>query len=402
MRFKRIALKLAFLLLLTGTAGNAFCAVPENPDEDFVIASVMIASPGEELYSKLGHAFLRMQCPSHGMDFCFTYESEDAANKVMSFLSGKLRMGMQGIRTEKFLQHYLEEGRGVTQYDLRLPVSVKQNMWRILDGLVAEGMDLPYDYMERGCAYSVFRVICEALGERRMTISDWPADFDMTRREIVCSRLDDSPWTRLFLNIITNGPIDDHVAYTEKTITPEMLVLALQNTTVDGQPLISEGQTVAEAVGAPSEAGWLSPLRLSVMLLVLTAGCIAFGKNWMLYPLLGLQTLLGIFVCYLLFFSSLCATEWSWLVIPFNPLPLVFWKWRGSWELPWAIVIAGWCLCITLGGSYLMDPPIVLLALAFALSLAGDGFCRRGVSLRGRLEKLIEKRNTEKTNFKPV
>lgn len=362
-------IRLAFLLLFSGATGNAFCNVPEAPDDNFVIASVMIAGPGDELYSRLGHAFLRMQCPSHGMDFCFTYESEDAARKVASFLSGNLKMGMQGIRTDEFLQHYRDEGRSVEQYDLQLPVAVKQNMWRILDGLVDEGMYLPYDYMERGCAYSVFNVIRESLGDSRMEFGSWPEDFTMTRREIVCSRLDDSPWTRLFLNIITNGPIDDDVAFTEKTITPEMLVKALENATLDGHPVLAAGRPVFEATHVPDGAHWLSPMALAVVLLVLTVVCMVMGKQWMLYPMLSLQTFLGLFVCYLLFFSSLCATEWSWLVIPFNPLPLFLWKWRRYWAFPYATVIVVWCAAITFGGSYLMDGPLIVLAFTFALSL---------------------------------
>lgn len=390
-----------FLLLLIGATGKAYCSVPENPDEDFVIASVMIASPGEELYSKLGHAFLRMQCPSHGMDFCFTYESEDAARKVLSFLSGNLKMGMQGIKTPEFLQHYSEEGRGVTEYELKLPIAVKQNLWRILDNHVAEGMYLPYDYMERGCAYSVFNCIREALGEKEIQIADWPSDFDMTRREIVCSRLDTSPWTRLFLNVITNGPIDDDVPNTEKTITPETLVLALKNASVDDRPLLSEGREIMVEKAGVDEAAWLSPLKVAWLLLVLTLVGFIAGGNWMTYVMLSIQTLLGLFVCYLLFCSSLCATESSWLAIPFNPLPLLLWKWRKYWELPLAALLTAWCLLITFGGAYLMDPPLVLLAFTFSLSLVFDHLSRRGirVDLKTLFSKLIL---VKSTNLKSI
>lgn len=389
-------------LLLQGATGKAYGNVPENPDEDFVIASVMTASPGEELYSKLGHAFLRMQCPSHGMDFCFTYESEDAARKVMSFLSGNLKMGMQGIRTEEFLKHYKEEGRGVTQYDLRLPIAVKQNMWRILDNLVDEGMDLPYDYMERGCAYSVFSVINQALGEKSLQVDRWPSEFSMTRREIVCSRLEKDPWTKLFLNIITNGPIDEEVAYTEKTITPETLIMALENATVDHRPVLAEGKEVFAAAGNLSAEPWFTPMKAVVMLLALTIICFALRQSWMAYVMLGIQTVMGLFVCYLLFFSSLCATEWSWLVIPFNPVPAIFWKWRRLWEIPVAAILLIWCLAITFGGDYLMDPPLILLAFAIALAYAGDAAGRHEKVMRWKpLNYLRLTLNNQFTNLKP-
>lgn len=389
------------LLLLLGATGEALCATTaQEPDENFVIASVMIASPGEELYSKLGHAFLRMQCPSHDMDFCFTYESEDAEQKVFSFLSGKLRMGMQGVKTSEFLKHYAESGRRVTQYDLNLPIKVKQNLWRILDGKVDEGMELPYDYMERGCAYSVFKVIEEALGNRRMQIANWPEDMTMTRREIVCSRLDDSPWTRLFLNIITNGEIDDDVAYNEKTITPETLILTLQNASVDGKPLIAGEKEMLPQKAVLSGRPWFTPMKFAILLLVLTLAGAILGNRAMLYVMLAIQTLLGIFVSYLLFFSTLCATESTWLIIPFNPLPIIFWKWRRYWMLPYAAVLLVWVLAISFGGRYLMDPPLIVLALSFATALAADS--GRGIRMRERLKEKLTRNYNSNSNIKSL
>lgn len=386
-------------LLLTGAIGTAYAQVPENPDEDFVIASVMTASPGDELYSKLGHAFIRMRCPSHAMDFCFTYESEDATDKVMSFLSGNLKMGMMGIPTGEFLKHYEDEGREVKEYELNLPVAVKQNMWRILDRYVAEGTNLPYDYMKRGCAYSVYKVIQEASERGKLSFGTWPSDFEMTRRELVCSQLDESPWTRLFLNIITNGPIDDEVSPQEKIITPKHLVQALQGAKYDGHPLLKgEPATVLPQVAPEEKAAWLSPMKLVSLIVILTLVCLVAGKVWMLYFLLALQTILGVFVVYLLLFSSLCATEWSWLVIPFNPLPLLCWRWRRQWEIPYAAVLLVWVVTITFGGRYLMDAPLILLALSLCLAYTGDELRRRQIFIKTGWERfkliLLKKQRT--------
>lgn len=393
---KALVKYMAVLTLLLGVAsGPSYAGVPVNPDENFVIASVMIASPGDELYSKLGHAFLRMQCPSHKMDFCFTYESEDAAQKVFSFLSGTLKMGMQGIPTKEFLKHYAEEGRRVSQYTLNLPVSVKQNMWRILDRYVAEGMELPYDYMERGCAYSVYRVIREAGEDRHFTFGIWPDDFSLTRREIVCSQLDDAPWTRLFLNIITNGPIDDEVSYDEKVITPKSLIQVLEITKVDGKPLVGENPVEILPLKSQKEGGApVTPLLVAFVLFIVTLTCGLMMKNSIMLPLVILQSVLGVFVSYLIFLSTLCATEWSWLIIPYNPLPLVFWKWRRFWELPYSILLAGWCFVIYFGGSYLMDPSLILFALTLSLSYFFDFIIRKGLTIPTFQHKL--------TNLKPI
>lgn len=379
-RMQRYVSIISLLLLLSVATGNAYALVPEQPDEDYVTASVMVTSPGDALYSKLGHAFFRMQCPTHNMDFCFTYESDDAVNKVAEFLSGNLKMGMMGIPTDEFLKSYQNEGREVTEYTLDLPIAVKQNLWRILDGYVDEGMMLPYDYMERGCAYSVFSMLNEASQPGSLTIASWPEDFWMSRRELVCSQLDDSPWTKLFLNIITNGPIDDNVSNDEKIITPLHLEQTLRLARYDGHPLVKgEGKKILSLTKEDSPSPWLTPMKLAAAILILTTICAAFGKPWMIYALLGLQTLLGLFVGYLLLISTLCATEWSWLIIPFNPLPLFFWKWRRYWESVYAGLLILWVALITFGGSYLMDPPLIILALSLGIAYFGDELRRRNL-----------------------
>lgn len=385
-------LLVSLLLLSWGVAGK--CAGAASPDENFVIASVMVAGPGEELYSRLGHAFLRMQCPDYGMDYCFTYESEDVSQKVLSFLGGGLRMGMMAQPTDEFLSHYALSGRSVTEYGLNLPVAVKQNLWRILDGKVEQGASLPYDYMERGCAYSTFNIVKEAMGIRPLAFGVWPDDFRMTRREVVCSRLDDAPWMRLFLNIITNGEIDDDVPYQEKTITPEFMLEAMKIASVDGHPLLAEGKEILpQTVGVP-ESPWLTPMKVALLLLVLTLIGALAANRLMLYVILCIQTVLGLFVCYLLFFSSLCATESSWLVIPFNPLPLLLWKWRRYWEIPAAGVLLVWGAAMALGGAYLTDPALIILDFCCAAAYIGDVMQRKGIT-RKILELTLKTKNSK-------
>ena len=64
---------------------------------DFVIASLLVADPGTVLYSVLGHACIRLQCPVFDLDYCFSYESEDVENRMLDFLAGKLMMGLFAV-----------------------------------------------------------------------------------------------------------------------------------------------------------------------------------------------------------------------------------------------------------------------------------------------------------------
>lgn len=394
--------RLIFVTLLLSVDGAvcAFAAPPVNPPEDFVKASVVVTGPGEKLYSCAGHAFFRMQCPSENMDFCFSFESENVSDRVLSFLAGNLKMGMTAIPTEEYISSYREEGREVTEYALHLPIAVKQRLWKVLDDQVDQGMELPYDYVERGCAISVLHLLEEALGDQRLETESWSPLFEKTRREIFSSQLDHAPWTLVALNILTNGSANMDVPWKEKAITPAALVELLQNSNLKGKPVLSTVPHNLVPETKHLSAGWFSPMLVAVILFIL---CVVFavkGSRVILFSLSLLQLLLGLLNVYLIFFSSLCATEWSWLIIPFNPLPAIFWKWRSHWEIPYAIIIAVWCVAMVCVPHSLTHPSLVLLALTTGFAFAADRLFPRGISLPALFGKDSTISNISK--FKPA
>lgn len=361
-------------MLLAMAGGTLGCGAlpPANPSEDFVKASVVVAGPGETLYSCAGHACFRMQCPSAGMDYCFSYESEDVAERVLSFLGGNLKMGMTAVPTADYIANYEKEGRSVAEYALDLPISVKQNLWRVLDEYVDQGMELPYDYIERGCAISIFHILKEAIGNRYLEIGDLPPVFDLSRREILTSELKDSPWTRLAINVLTNGSANDEVFQEEKAITPAVLIELLKNSRLSGRPLISAPPV--QKVRETKRGGkiWFTPTMAAWIVLLLTIVSAFAARRYMLRFLVMFQFLLGCVNIYLVFVSSLCATEWSWLLIPFNPLPALLWKWRGKWETSYGTVILVWSGAMLLIPHSLTDPALVLMALSTGISYMAD------------------------------
>ena len=112
--------------------------------DDFVKASILVATPSDVLYSCVGHASIRMQCPHYGLDVVYTYESESVENRVLSFFMGKLKMGMTAVPTERVLADYAKEGRGITEYVVNIPLEKRKQLWQYLDVKVEEGMNLPF------------------------------------------------------------------------------------------------------------------------------------------------------------------------------------------------------------------------------------------------------------------
>lgn len=371
MSIRRFILSIvAFAVMLPAVTLSAQSTLrPDDPNlpDDYVTVSILVAEPGGALYSLAGHVAIRMQCPYHGLDYVFSYESEDASKKVLSYLAGRLKMGLGAILPDDYLAPYAADGRGVKEYKVNMPLSARQNLWRILDGHLEEGMDLPYEYLERGCAQSTVRFLKEGLDTIPIIYSGFPEHFNLTRREITGRQLGRYPWTWTFMNLICNKPIDDACSREQKIIMPADFVEVMSRATVCGQPLLEAPVQVLESKTTPEPAG-ITPLHVSLVILLLTVLCGAFDRREMLYVLLVIQTLLGAVSTYLVFFSSLCCTEWSWLLIPFNLLPLIFWKWRRYWQVPFGAVCLIWALVISLLTHMVTDWPYIVLAVATGVS----------------------------------
>lgn len=332
-------------------------------DDNFIRASLVIASPGNVLYSCIGHAFIRMECPTHGLDYCFSYESEGVRQKVLKFLSGNLKMEMMAVPTDEFLSQYRNKGRSVMEYNLNLSIPQKQKLWELLDNSIEAGVNLPYDYMERGCAQSCLRIIEDAITPiDTLSFFSWPDYFFMTRRELVRRQMDDYPWNALFLYFLVGTEGDRNVSYKEKVVTPTDLLYVFQHASVNGKPMINgSGTELVAGSGDTTSNSILSPLGCCLILLASLLLCI--WRGWIVCEvvLLCFQFILGLFMCYLLFFSSLPCTDWNWLVVPFNPFPLLLWHWRRNWMFSYLVVLIVWLSCILLCPHRIVDRPLLIL-----------------------------------------
>src|SRR5574344_2701363 len=94
---------------------------------DFIHASILLMSEGDEIYSIMGHAALRLQCPSKKLDYCFTFEMNMDESSWIDFLTHSAKAGFAPTETTVFLKQYKESGRGVKQYKLNLSPKTKQN-----------------------------------------------------------------------------------------------------------------------------------------------------------------------------------------------------------------------------------------------------------------------------------
>ena len=381
----------AFLVAVSLSAAqpDGFNDGIDRTDPNFVTASLLVMSPGDELYSCAGHSCIRLECPKFNLDYCFSYESEQISDKIFTFFMGKLKMGMFAIPTEEYLKLGRESGRGVMQYRLNLPPDAKQRLWKILDERVAQGPYLPYDYLKRGCAQSALQVILEALHPYQLVVSQWPEKYKtLSRRELGDNATDNYPWQQVILYAICGTGLDSETSMFGKVVIPEDLLEVLRLATINGKPVIDKEGKELLPVKKQEVPPAFTPLMASG-LVVLFAVVNSFLKSTAMdVTFLAFQSVLGLFVSWLLIVSNLPATSWNWLIVPFNLLPLAFWKWRKKWALWFAGVLLLWEVGMIAYPHRLTDPAYLVLVAAYVLMYARLGWKWNCAAMKRRTTEL--------------
>ena len=338
--------------------------------EDFVTVSLMIADPGKEFYTVLGHACLRLQCPAFDLDYCYTYESEDITNRLWDFVLGKLRMGLFAIPTHEYCSYYSLSGRGVREYVLNLSPAEKIELWRVMDEHLAEGVTLEFDYYKRGCAITCVKFLKEALGQTRIQYAPSLYKYSPTARELGRKYTQKARWVLFCWGFIAGEEVSVPLRGDKQLLMPEDLVNAWQDATLHGKSLLSSEPNVIIA-GTPQRSdGWFTPLMAVLLLLVLAMANFFWKKPYWDWVMLAIQTMLGIVLIFLIYFSNLCCTSWNWLLIPFNPLPLIFWHWRRYWVWLYVGILLIWTLImisLALWGHIIVDWSHILLVVSWML-----------------------------------
>lgn len=389
-RIKSVILLLLVSLTIAGqemsvaerNAAQGFNDTIDRMAEDFVEAYVSIAEPGDYLYTTLGHAAYHLKCPSFNLDYYFTMEGENSKDAVLRFLAGDLKMGLQALTPEEYLPFYKEENRGVREWKLNLSPTRKQELWALLDKLIKDWSDLPYDYYHRCCAITIVNIMNELVGRENIHYAEpWPDKFKHTSREFIYYALrGHDEWTQFFICILAGDEVDKDIPNERKFIVPQDVVDAWQKATLDGRPLLSESYIDILPPGVRKPDSWWTPTHIAIILCILALLSI-ISERWKTYKginvlclvidyaILTIVTLIGLGLTYLLFISDLCCTDWNWLYIAFNPLPAIFWYWRRFWAQPYTILMIAWIIAMLCAPHLLALSSHILLILAFSLVL---------------------------------
>lgn len=342
---------------------------------DFVLVSLCVADPTDyrqDVLGTSGHAFLRLQCPTFGLDYCFSYEGENVNDNLYRYLSGKTKMGMFAVHTDEYLEDYRHWNRSVHEYRLALPPEAEQRLWEIMDNHLTQGIVLRQDLNKYGCAITVVRYVKKALETTPIVYAHDEEMERMTHREIGYRSLANHPWLRLFSMIMTDNKADKNLPIDEKLIIPADLAAVWQQATINGEPMATYLGDIVEGAPLKESKPWFTPILAAILIVLITLG-FAFTKNpYWDWILLVAQALGGCVLIFLWLVMREFGGSAYILMVLFNPLPLIFWCWHKYWALPYAIALLIGIIVLVCLPRMLIDPAILVLTLAYIVLFAKD------------------------------
>lgn len=330
----------------------------ETDSAHFVTASLLVVTPGPDIYSVFGHTALRMECPSKGLDYCFTFETEGGLAGYLRFFAGQSRAGFVPVPTKEFIAGYRREGRGMTQYELNLTPREKQELWRALDNDMLEGAHRKFNLIQNNCTSMSMLKVESVLDRESVEFGQMPAPMHYNNGNGVRWLSRRSPWAQFVFMTFLGSEADVHWPL-ENKLNPELIVPVLRHAVIRQSPDAADaapatGKSLATRPVLVGEAKTLLPMRsgyasttsltpnvvfggLLVLAAIAMAVCLATRHtlNAIHYPLFILHLLLSLFLLYVTLVSGLFGVHWNWLLIPFSPLPFIIWcAARHRWWYP--------------------------------------------------------------------
>lgn len=312
---------------------------PVLPDSsNFVTASLLVIDPGPRQVSAMGHSAIRLECPAHNLDYCFTLENNPKYS-TLAFILGKTPTHDIAVPTGEFLQEFVAEKRRVMQYELNLTLHEKQELWRAADIEFTNDGDRLFNYSYNGtdnCTSICLELIEQALIDEQIVVDEIPSILKEKNGAYLRYMARRSPWVQFTL-ITLGGTACDETWNMRNRMAPEVIVPLFSHSHFQGpqgcrpvltgknKELISAGSEIVPGPITPVVVfGGLLAIAVIISLLQFRHRASKMGRA-LDVGLVIFQTLLGIFLVVACCVGTIVGTHWNWYLIPFNPLLLIIW-----------------------------------------------------------------------------
>lgn len=320
---------LTLILLLS------FWNQPIRAQQDSIKISLLTCEPGTEIYALFGHTALRYENPAQGQDLVFNYGmfSFNTPNFIYRFVKGETDYELGVTPYAYFEGQYAMRGSSVYQQTLNLTMPEKMKLLRLLEeNYLPENRTYRYNYFYDNCTTRARDRFEECIDGEVV----YPAGKEgISFRDIVHQYTKGHEWDELGIDLCLGSEADLPIDARKQMFAPFYLLEAARGASIvkgdSVRPLVLEEIKVVEVESEVAEPGFpLSPLTCVFILIALTCllgwwqlkrGKVIWAWDLILF---GAQGLAGCVIAFLVLFSVHPTVGSNWLIILFNPIPLVY------------------------------------------------------------------------------
>lgn len=302
--------KILFFLLLFSSI--SFSQNPKlSPSTE---VSIFTCGRGDQLYSTFGHTALRIKDTENQLDVVYNYGTFDfrTENFYLKFVKGDLQYFMTATSVDDFIMEYQMDEREVIEQKLNLPLEQKQKLFEQLNAnLFSTEKYYTYKFIDKNCTTMVADKINGVFEKKLIEKVD---DKSITYRELLYPYFDDYFWYKLGINIIFGAKTD---AKAEKLFLPVELLNSLDQTKVDGKPLVSDKKVMVKGSEKSVSFSFFNSIFVVISVLLFI---VLINKRFMFLSYLFVCGILGIFLCLVGLYSQHQEVLWNYNALLFSPL----------------------------------------------------------------------------------
>ena len=301
---------------------------------DSVRISLLTCAPGSEIYALFGHSAIRYEDPARGEDWVFNYGmfSFKDPNFVMRFVKGETDYQLGVIPYRYFEAEYALRGSSVYQQELNLTDAEKVKLIGLLrENYLPANRVYRYNYFYDNCTTRARDKIEESI-EGKVVYPE--SDRVISYRDILHEFTAGSEWSEFGIDLCLGSEADEPIDERKQMFAPFYMLAAARGAVIqrgdEVVPFVREETKIVEAELEDEPAFPLSPMTCALLLLACTIGIVIWGyrkgRQCLVWNVLmfALQGLGGCIIAFLFFFSLHPTVGSNWLLILFNPLPLLY------------------------------------------------------------------------------
>ncbi|WP_300728460.1 DUF4105 domain-containing protein [uncultured Bacteroides sp.] len=305
--------------------------------QDSIRFSLLTCAPGNEIYELFGHTAIRYENYTRNVDVVFNYGmfSFRTPNFVMRFVKGETDYELGIMPYTYFEMEYAQRGSSVYQQVLNLTQEEKVRLLALLeDNYLPQNRTYRYNYFYDNCTTRARDRIEQAI-EGSVVYPD-SVGMKCTFRSIVHEYTKDSKWDELGIDLCLGRQADEQIGKRLQMFAPfYMKHYASGAYIVDSlgekRPLVATETMLVDVQPKISKPGFfLSPISCAIIFLIacVLVGWLQWRRHtiyWGWGAVLTLaQGIAGCIIAFLFFFSVHPTVGSNWLLILFNPLPLIY------------------------------------------------------------------------------